>query len=227
MSSQPEALDNIFSRLGSKSEDVRMAAAEELKTHINSSNIEFPGDDTKKNVWKEVFHRTFELTRSNTTAERLGSIAAIDAMLEETNNDSPDRALQNNIRLYGYLRPLLTYPDSTVMVAAAHVVGNMVKLAGANLGESFFNKEVGQAIQMIDGGWRHMCLADIRLKARSRPLQRRPPAAPVCSVCAGPVLPLYPACPGEDLDPIARQQDNGPRARVDAPLVLPGHHEGS
>lgn len=40
------------------------------------------------------------------------------------------------------------------MVAAAHVVGNMVKLAGANLGESFFNKEVGQAIQMIDGEFR-------------------------------------------------------------------------
>lgn len=48
------------------------------------------------------------------------------------------------------LRPLLSYPDSQVMVAAAHVIGNMVKIAGANLGESFFQKEVGQAIQMID-----------------------------------------------------------------------------
>ncbi|GMK56480.1 hypothetical protein CspeluHIS016_0303200 [Cutaneotrichosporon spelunceum] len=150
MSSQSEALDNIFSRLGSKSEEVRQAAAEDIKAQINSSNVEFPGDDSKKTVWREVFLRTFELTRSNSTSDRLGAIAAIDAMLEETNNDSPDRALQNNIRLYGYLRPLLTYPDSTVMVAAAHVVGNMVKLAGANLGESFFNKEVGQAIQMID-----------------------------------------------------------------------------
>lgn len=52
------------------------------------------------------------------------------------------------------------------MVAAAHVVGNMVKLAGANLGESFFNKEVGQAIQMIDGAWRLDAAADIQTRGR-------------------------------------------------------------
>lgn len=49
------------------------------------------------------------------------------------------------------LRPLLTYPDSQVMVSAAHVVGNMVKVAGANLPDSFFTKEVGQALQIMDG----------------------------------------------------------------------------
>lgn len=49
------------------------------------------------------------------------------------------------------LRPLLTYPDSKVMTNAANVVGNMVQIAGVNLGESFFTKEVGQALQMIDG----------------------------------------------------------------------------
>jgi hypothetical protein len=37
------------------------------------------------------------------------------------------------------------------MMAAAHVVGNMVQLAGVMLGESFFNKEVDLALQMIDG----------------------------------------------------------------------------
>jgi FKBP12-rapamycin complex-associated protein len=37
------------------------------------------------------------------------------------------------------------------MLAAARVVGNMIKIAGATLGESFFDKEVGQALQMLDG----------------------------------------------------------------------------
>lgn len=36
------------------------------------------------------------------------------------------------------------------MVAAAHVIGNMIKIAGTNLGESFFQKEVGQAVQILD-----------------------------------------------------------------------------
>jgi len=49
------------------------------------------------------------------------------------------------------LRPLLTCNETTVMLAAARVVGNMIKIAGATLGESFFDKEVGQALQMLDG----------------------------------------------------------------------------
>jgi FKBP12-rapamycin complex-associated protein len=31
------------------------------------------------------------------------------------------------------------------------IVGNMVRIAGITLGESFFTKEVGQALQMMDG----------------------------------------------------------------------------
>lgn len=30
-------------------------------------------------------------------------------------------------------------------------IGNMVELSGPILGESFFNKEVGQALQLLDG----------------------------------------------------------------------------
>jgi hypothetical protein len=31
------------------------------------------------------------------------------------------------------------------------VVGNMISIAGATLGESFFVKEIGQAIQLLEG----------------------------------------------------------------------------
>lgn len=37
------------------------------------------------------------------------------------------------------------------MVAAARVVGNMVRIAGATLGDPFFTKEIGQALQMLEG----------------------------------------------------------------------------
>jgi len=37
------------------------------------------------------------------------------------------------------------------MLAAAKVVGNMISIAGATLGESFFVKEIGQAIQLLEG----------------------------------------------------------------------------
>ncbi|WOO83672.1 Serine/threonine-protein kinase tor2 [Vanrija pseudolonga] len=150
MASQSDVLDSIFARLGSKADDVRVQAAQDLKAYIDASSLESPGDDSRKNMWKDVFPKTFDLSRSNYSHERLGAILAIDSMLEATNNDTPDRALQNNIRLYGYLRPLLNYPDSAVMVSAARVVGNMVRIAGINLGESFFTKEVNQALQMID-----------------------------------------------------------------------------
>jgi FKBP12-rapamycin complex-associated protein len=49
------------------------------------------------------------------------------------------------------LRPLLTCNETVVMLAAAKVVGNMISIAGATLGESFFVKEIGQAIQLLEG----------------------------------------------------------------------------
>ena len=49
------------------------------------------------------------------------------------------------------LRPLLTCNETVVMLAAAKVVGNMIGIAGATLGESFFIKEIGQAVQLFEG----------------------------------------------------------------------------
>ena len=83
-------------------------------------------------------------------------------MLETSNDDTPDRALQKDLRLYECmsnfkallmldLRPLLTCNETVVMLAAAKVVGNMISIAGATLGESFFVKEIGQAIQLLEG----------------------------------------------------------------------------
>jgi FKBP12-rapamycin complex-associated protein len=123
MTSQSEVLVDIFHRLASKTDDARQHAAQDLKAQVSAYAQEYPGHDGLKGIWSDVFHRIFEISRSNSGNERLGAVAAIDAMLEVANEDMPDRALQKNLRLYEYLRPLLVCTDSVVMVAAAHVVG--------------------------------------------------------------------------------------------------------
>ncbi|WWC91382.1 uncharacterized protein L201_006326 [Kwoniella dendrophila CBS 6074] len=150
MSSQSDALDNIFQRLASRNEDVRIQAGQDLRDHVTSYTQEYPGHDGMKGVWAEVFHKTFDFTRSNNQFERLGAIVAIDHLFDLTNDDTPDRAQQKVLRLYEYLRPLTTCSDSTVMMAAAHVIGDMVRSAPALHHEGFLLKEVGQALTMLE-----------------------------------------------------------------------------
>ncbi|ORY29148.1 armadillo-type protein [Naematelia encephala] len=150
MTSQSEVLDTIFYNLRNRSEEVRERAANDLRNYVTAATADHPLHDGAKNVWGDVFQRMFELTRSNNQYDRLGAVASIERMLEWSNEDAPDRAVQKNLRLFEYLRPLLTCTDSTVMVAASKVVGTMVAIAGNILGDSFFNKEIDRARQMLE-----------------------------------------------------------------------------
>lgn len=60
-----------------RSEDVRGQAGQDLAEHVVASTQEYPGHDASKGVWAQVFHKTFEFTRSNNQLERLGAIIAI------------------------------------------------------------------------------------------------------------------------------------------------------
>lgn len=60
-----------------RSDDVRNQAADDLRAQVTSYTQEFPGHDNAKEIWGEIFHRTFDLTRSNTLYERLGATKAI------------------------------------------------------------------------------------------------------------------------------------------------------
>lgn len=77
MAAPSDVLDNIFSRFASKSDEARNQAAEDLRTQVTSYTQEFAGHDGSKEIWGDVFHRTFDLTRSNTMYERLGATKAI------------------------------------------------------------------------------------------------------------------------------------------------------
>jgi hypothetical protein len=49
------------------------------------------------------------------------------------------------------------------MLSAARVVGNMVRIAGATLGDPFFTKEIDQALQMLEGEICRMDYLELRL----------------------------------------------------------------
>lgn len=104
------------------------------------------------------------------------------------------------------LRPLLTCTDSTVMVSAARVVGNMVRIAGATLGDSFFTKEIDQALQMLEGPYNQkysifLLVLIVRLSSRGRPVQRGLDSASIRFQRSAPLLSFRSARPGQDLDP--------------------------
>lgn len=95
------------------------------------------------------------------------------------------------------------------MLSAARVVGNMVRIAGATLGDPFFTKEIDQALQMLEGGhWQNTLLGErsslIRLPSGSRALQRCIDSAPVRFECTRSILPVCAACAGQDLDTSTR-----------------------
>lgn len=75
-----DSLDHIFHRLASKSDEARASAAHDLKDQVKAYTQEYPGNDGLKGIWGDVFHRTFDLTRSSSGNERLGAIAAIGAL---------------------------------------------------------------------------------------------------------------------------------------------------
>lgn len=52
------------------------------------------------------------------------------------------------------------------MSAAAHVVGKMVQVAGPNLGDSWFQKEIGQALNQLEGAYARLDHAPAMLSAR-------------------------------------------------------------
>lgn len=60
-----------------RSKDVRAQAGQDLAEHVVAYTQEYPGHDASKGVWAQVFHKTFEFTRSNNQLERLGAIIAI------------------------------------------------------------------------------------------------------------------------------------------------------
>nr|ODN92931.1 atypical/PIKK/FRAP protein kinase [Cryptococcus depauperatus CBS 7855] len=150
MSANSDALDNIFQRLASRSEEVRRAAGINLEEHVITYTQEYPGHDGSKGIWTEAFHKTFEFTRSNNQMERLGAIVAISQLLRLTKDDTPDRAQQKVLRLYEYLRPLTSCSDSIVMFPAAAVVEEMVRQSPTLHTDTFLGKEIGQAMAMLD-----------------------------------------------------------------------------
>jgi FKBP12-rapamycin complex-associated protein len=80
----------------------------------------------------------------------------------------------------------------------------MVELSGPILGESFFNKEVGQALQLLDGMLFIWSLLIVRFEVRNRSVQWGTHSPPLCFESRCILLSACSARPGQDLDPSER-----------------------
>ena len=68
---------------------------------------EYTSHDGIKSALLSLYNRVFDFSKGN-HFERLGAIQAIDAFVQGTKDDQPDRALQKNIRLYECMSSLQT-----------------------------------------------------------------------------------------------------------------------
>ena len=60
-----------------RNEDVRNHAAQDLQEQVALFSPEVSDGDNAKGIWGDIFHRTFELTRSNNQSEKLGVTKAM------------------------------------------------------------------------------------------------------------------------------------------------------
>ncbi|KAI0330947.1 FAT-domain-containing protein [Cubamyces sp. BRFM 1775] len=144
-SSQADVLDQLFLGLRNKSPDVQAQAALELQRYISNTIPELPSDSAAK-LWDQIINKIFDLVHSQTTAEKLGGILAIDHLLRvEGEIDSK----ANLFRFYNYVKTLLPDPDVNVMLAASKTLGQIAEISGPAFGDYFMDYEVQSAIALL------------------------------------------------------------------------------
>ncbi|KAI0332653.1 TOR kinase, partial [Cubamyces sp. BRFM 1775] len=144
-SSQSDVLDQLFLDLRNKSSEVQAQAALELQRYISNTIPELPSDSAAK-LWDQIINKIFDLVHSQTTAEKLGGILAIDHLLRvEGEIDSK----ANLFRFYNYVKTLLPDPDVNVMLAASKTLGQIAEISGPAFGDYFMDYEVQSAIALL------------------------------------------------------------------------------
>ncbi|KZT27933.1 phosphatidylinositol 3-kinase [Neolentinus lepideus HHB14362 ss-1] len=146
-SSQADDLGQIFQTLKSKSSDVRLQAAKELRRYVSNTVAEMSSDAAAK-VWDDKINRMlFDLVHGQNNWEKLGGITAIDHLLDIEGEDIESR--RNLFRFYNYVKFLLPNSDINVMLAASKTLGQIAEIGGAAFGERFMEFEVSAAIELL------------------------------------------------------------------------------
>ncbi|EPS96224.1 hypothetical protein FOMPIDRAFT_1167701 [Fomitopsis schrenkii] len=145
---QVDALDLIFQGLRSKSHDVRLQSAIDLQRHVSDS-VHDASSDASVKLWEETINRRlFDLVHSQSNAEKLGGILAIDYLLNAEGEGALE-AQRNMFRFYNYVKTLLPNPDINVMLAASKTLGHIAAVGGSTFGDHWLDYEVQAAITLL------------------------------------------------------------------------------
>ncbi|GME93728.1 unnamed protein product [[Candida] boidinii] len=136
-------LDEIFNGLKSKDSMRRRKAATDLRTHFVSVSRDFVSSEQLSMYNNIINKRIFDLANSHNTSEQLGSIAAIDSLLELITKRSEELSLPQNglstaeenanmiTRYANYLRRLIPSIDLTIMRRATETLGKLAIPGGS------------------------------------------------------------------------------------------------
>ncbi|KIJ55748.1 hypothetical protein M422DRAFT_24274 [Sphaerobolus stellatus SS14] len=145
---QNDILNQLFSALKSKSPEVRLAAARDLRRYVTGTIADMNSDASAK-LWDEqINRRLFDLIHSNNSTDKLGGILAIDHLMDVDQEETIENR-RNLFRFYNYLTTLLPNPDLNVMVAASKSLGKIAKIGDQVLGERFIEHEVPDSIELL------------------------------------------------------------------------------
>ncbi|KAJ7823024.1 phosphatidylinositol 3-kinase [Mycena leptocephala] len=154
---QHDPLESIFRGLESKSHDVRLQHAIQLRNYVATTVAEMSPDVAGK-VWDNVNQAIFDLMHSQHNERKLGGLLAMNLLLQIDGEETLD-SKRNLFRFYNYVKHLLPDPDVNLMLLASQTLGkivfaasksiNHVSSAGGAFNESFMDHQVPAAINLI------------------------------------------------------------------------------
>ncbi|RDX49678.1 atypical/PIKK/FRAP protein kinase [Lentinus brumalis] len=140
-----DVLNQLFEGLKSTSPDLRAQSGFKLERHISITMPELSFDTATK-LWAEIINKVSHLVHSQTTAEKLGGILAIDHLLKA---EGEIETKSNLFRLYNYVKALLPDADTNVMLAASKTLGQITEISGPAFGDNFMEHEVQDAVTLL------------------------------------------------------------------------------
>ncbi|KAF8064841.1 phosphatidylinositol 3-kinase [Lyophyllum atratum] len=145
---QASQAEHIFQSLKNKHPDVQLQAAVDLQRYV-SATITGMSSDAARKLWDDkINHKLFELTHSHDSAEAFGGLLAIRHLLDVQGEVHMDPR-RNLFRFWNYVKHLLHNHDGDIMLEASETLGRIAESAGTTFGESFMDKEVPAALEMI------------------------------------------------------------------------------
>ncbi|KAG6916802.1 hypothetical protein DXG01_005325 [Tephrocybe rancida] len=149
MALQPSIVAKYFQELKNRDADRQLTAALDLRRYLSTTVPELPLDATAKLWDNDINRRLFELTHSELSYEAFGGLVAIGQLLDIELAELID-SKRNFYRFWNYIKHLLPKHDIKLTVAASTTLGRIAATGGAAFGESFMDKEVPGAIEMMN-----------------------------------------------------------------------------